>query len=73
MAAASQDALLAELNDRLAATRDARGVRGGLGRVKGGTGATNTPAGAAAEAFKAIHQAAKWPPAGEDPLYRRFT
>ena len=55
---------LVALNDRLEERKEARGLRGGLGRVKGpqvwGQGFFGTAG-------------AKWTPAGQDPLYRRFT
>ena len=58
--------LLTTLNDQLTGQREARGVGGGLGRVKGPKGPS---------AFAAF-EAAKRPklvPAGEGPLYSRFT
>ena len=59
---------LVALNDRLERTKDARGFRGGLGRVKG----HQAPQGPWGQGFFAAARA-KWIPAGEDPLYRRFT
>mmetsp|Transcript_64266 Transcript_64266/g.150678 ORF Transcript_64266/g.150678 Transcript_64266/m.150678 type:complete len:150 (+) Transcript_64266:84-533(+) len=64
MAAADDD--LVALNDRLEESKEARGVRGGLGRVKG---AQQTPWG---QGFF-LSAKAKWEPAGSDPLYKRFT
>ncbi|CAJ1446169.1 unnamed protein product [Effrenium voratum] len=57
---------LVALNDRLEGSKEARGVRGGLGRVKG---PQQSPWG---QGFFAAARA-KWAPAGTDPLYRRFT
>ena len=62
---AAPDELVA-LNDRLEGSKEARGVRGGLGRVKG------SQQGPWGQGFFAAARA-KWTPAGEDPLYRRFT
>lgn len=55
---------LVALNDRLEGSKEARGLRGGLGRVKG-------PQPWGQGFFGSVR--AKWTPAGEDPLYRRFT
>lgn len=64
---AAPDELVA-LNERLEKTKEARGIRGGLGRVKGQPGLQ----GPWGQGFFAAARA-KWVPAGEDPLYRRFT
>mmetsp|Transcript_119453 Transcript_119453/g.338727 ORF Transcript_119453/g.338727 Transcript_119453/m.338727 type:complete len:180 (+) Transcript_119453:36-575(+) len=62
-----EDDPLAKLNDQLAEGSKKRGKRGGLGKV-----IQPTPGG---NAFAAVleQQRSKWPAAGEDPLYRRFT
>merc|ERR1740122_661149 len=62
-AGANGDVSLELLNERLAGSHEARGVRGGLGRVKGPRpfASAETPKGP------------RWAPAGQDPLYRRFT
>mmetsp|Transcript_40216 Transcript_40216/g.114994 ORF Transcript_40216/g.114994 Transcript_40216/m.114994 type:complete len:174 (-) Transcript_40216:93-614(-) len=76
--------VLAALSARLASTKEARGLRGGLGHAKaqpGGVGAANdkfarTGWGAVFSAHNAGGQSAlpkKWAPAGEDPLYQKFT
>mmetsp|Transcript_117996 Transcript_117996/g.338446 ORF Transcript_117996/g.338446 Transcript_117996/m.338446 type:complete len:173 (+) Transcript_117996:69-587(+) len=74
------EADLAALNDRLVGSKDARGVRGGLGRVKSGTSVGDANDKFSRVGWGAVFAGAgkaavpqKWPPAGEDPLYRRFT
>eukprot|EP00929_Paragymnodinium_shiwhaense_P037613 TRINITY_DN20006_c0_g1_i1.p2 TRINITY_DN20006_c0_g1~~TRINITY_DN20006_c0_g1_i1.p2 ORF type:complete len:151 (-),score=40.30 TRINITY_DN20006_c0_g1_i1:149-601(-) len=57
------DDALTKLNDQLAGSREARGIRGGLGRVKGPSGFADP----------STFGKRKWEPAGEDPLYKRFT
>mmetsp|Transcript_168169 Transcript_168169/g.322904 ORF Transcript_168169/g.322904 Transcript_168169/m.322904 type:complete len:163 (+) Transcript_168169:127-615(+) len=54
------DDQLTALNDKLAGSHEARGSRGGLGRVKGPKPFT-------------VVESPKWPAAGDDLLYRRFT
>eukprot|EP00931_Biecheleriopsis_adriatica_P052701 TRINITY_DN3070_c0_g1_i1.p1 TRINITY_DN3070_c0_g1~~TRINITY_DN3070_c0_g1_i1.p1 ORF type:complete len:158 (-),score=33.36 TRINITY_DN3070_c0_g1_i1:43-516(-) len=67
MAAPLPDELVA-LNDKLDASKEARGIRGGLGRVKGGAQQA-----AWGQGFFAAADRPKWAAAGTDPLYRRFT
>eukprot|EP00932_Pfiesteria_piscicida_P006874 SRR837773.16846.p2 GENE.SRR837773.16846~~SRR837773.16846.p2 ORF type:complete len:182 (-),score=59.12 SRR837773.16846:88-600(-) len=76
---AAEDELVA-LNDRLAGSKEARGIRGGLGRVKaqpGGVGAANDKFARTGwgSVFSGVKGPApkKWAPAGEDALYKRFT
>eukprot|EP00927_Polykrikos_kofoidii_P062316 TRINITY_DN57121_c0_g1_i1.p1 TRINITY_DN57121_c0_g1~~TRINITY_DN57121_c0_g1_i1.p1 ORF type:complete len:212 (+),score=51.87 TRINITY_DN57121_c0_g1_i1:81-638(+) len=59
--APSEDALT-KLNERLAERQEARGVRGGLGRVKGPKGFADP----------STWNRPKLQPAGDDPLYKRF-
>eukprot|EP00933_Yihiella_yeosuensis_P079018 TRINITY_DN9107_c6_g1_i1.p1 TRINITY_DN9107_c6_g1~~TRINITY_DN9107_c6_g1_i1.p1 ORF type:complete len:163 (+),score=40.98 TRINITY_DN9107_c6_g1_i1:99-587(+) len=59
---------LAALNESLEHSKEARGIRGGLGRIKGGQ--QKAPWGAG---FFGQVSAPKWVPAGDNPLYRRFT
>mmetsp|Transcript_13403 Transcript_13403/g.22039 ORF Transcript_13403/g.22039 Transcript_13403/m.22039 type:complete len:169 (+) Transcript_13403:34-540(+) len=53
---------LTKLNDKLSERQEARGQRGGLGRVKGPKPFAST-----------FDTGPKWDPAGDDALYRRFT